>query len=167
MSTGTVISLNETSGDPATDSVYVTLALSSANSYSRSDIVVKKGGVYKIVLQKYDDAGNPVENSLYEIYKNFSYSKEYDLNVEETDIDPSKALLAEIAQKGNGVLVSDLQSPDEILDGFVTEIAKTYDPRLAFIIAAIVLFLLDIAVRKFKFKWLHEIIRERKNKKSQ
>lgn len=109
----------------------------------------------------------PWENSLYEIYKDFSYSKEYDLNVEETDIDPSEALLAEIASRGNGVLVSDLQSPDEILDGFVTEIAKSYDPRLAFIIAAIVLFLLDIAVRKFKFKWLHEIIRERKNKKSQ
>lgn len=108
-----------------------------------------------------------MENSLYEIYKDFSYSKEYDLNVEETDIDPSEALLAEIASRGNGVLVSDLQSPDEILDGFVTEIAKSYDPRLAFIIAAIVLFLLDIAVRKFKFKWLHEIIRERKNKKSQ
>ena len=49
----------------------------------------------------------------------------------------------------------------------MTEIAKSDDPRLAFIIAAIVLFLLDIAVRKFKFKWLHEIIRERKNKKSQ
>lgn len=167
LETGTVLSLNETSGNPETDSVYVTQALSSANSFSRSDIVVKKGGVYKIVLQKYDEAGNPVENSLYEIYKDFSYSKEYDLNVEETDIDPSEALLAEIASRGNGVLVSDLQSPDEILDGFVTEIAKSYDPRLAFIIAAIVLFLLDIAVRKFKFKWLHEIIRERKNKKSQ
>ena len=36
-------------------------------------------------------------------------------------------------------------------------------PSLA--VAAVVLFLLDIAVRKFKFKWLHEIVRERKNGK--
>jgi len=35
---------------------------------------------------------------------------------------------------------------------------------MALIIAAIVLFLLDVAVRKFKFKWIHEIIRERKEK---
>lgn len=73
--------------------------MSSANSYSRSDIVVKKGGVYKIVLQKYDDAGNPVENSLYEIYKNFSYSKEYDLNVEETDIDRRRRCLPKLPKR--------------------------------------------------------------------
>ena len=49
------------------------------------------------------------------------------------------------------------------------EIAKTlkrsYDPRIPFIITALVLFLLDIAVRKFKFKWPHEIIRDAKAKK--
>lgn len=42
LETGTVLSLNETSGNPETDSVYVTQALSSANSFSRSDIVVKR-----------------------------------------------------------------------------------------------------------------------------
>ena len=31
-------------------------------------------------------------------------------------------------------------------------------------IIAIVAILLDIAARKFKFKWLHEIIAEKKNK---
>ena len=31
---------------------------------------------------------------------------------------------------------------------------------------AIVLFLLDVAVRKFKFKWIHEIVRDRKAKKA-
>ena len=28
------------------------------------------------------------------------------------------------------------------------------------------LFLLDIAVRKFKFKWIHEIVRDRRTKRS-
>ena len=34
-------------------------------------------------------------------------------------------------------------------------------------ILAIVCFLIDIAVRKFKFKWPHEIIREMKQKKEE
>ena len=50
----------------------------------------------------------------------------------------------------------------EVFDSFEKTIKKTADPRLAFLIIAIVLFLLDIAVRKFKFKWIHEMIRDRK-----
>ena len=42
----------------------------------------------------------------------------------------------------------------------------TIDPRIAFMIALIALFLLDIAVRKFKWKWIHEIIRDKKAQKS-
>ena len=33
-------------------------------------------------------------------------------------------------------------------------------------ILVLVLFLLDIAVRKFKFKWIHELVRERKEKRA-
>ena len=33
---------------------------------------------------------------------------------------------------------------------------------ITFIISVIALFLLDIAVRKFKWKWPHEIIRDKK-----
>jgi hypothetical protein len=42
---------------------------------------------------------------------------------------------------------------------------RSYDPKIPFIIAALTLFLLDIAVRKFKFKWPHEIVRDYKAKK--
>jgi hypothetical protein len=34
------------------------------------------------------------------------------------------------------------------------------------IITALALFLLDVAVRKFKFKWPHEIVRDIKAKKA-
>ncbi len=166
LSDGSVVSLNDTTGNPASDLVYVTLALGSSNSYSRSDFIIKKSGIYRIVLQKYDAQGNPVEGTMYEMYKDFSYSAEYNYYMEETEVDTGKILLTEVAKRGNGSLVADLESPDEILDGFITDIPKSYDPRIAFIIAAIVLFLLDIAVRKFKFKWIHELIRERKDKKS-
>ena len=46
-------------------------------------------------------------------------------------------------------------------------IQRVYDPRLAFMITAMVLFLIDILVRKFKFKWPHEIIREYRAKKAE
>ena len=43
---------------------------------------------------------------------------------------------------------------------------KTYNPTLVFMIIALVLFLLDVAVRKFKFKWPHEIVQAWKEKKA-
>jgi hypothetical protein len=44
------------------------------------------------------------------------------------------------------------------------KIPDDYDPRVPLIIIALVLFLLDIAVRKFKWKWIHELVRARKEK---
>ena len=52
-----------------------------------------------------------------------------------------------------------------MFDSFEKTIKRTADPRLALLIIAIVLFLLDIAVRKFKFKWIHELVRDRKARK--
>ena len=57
----------------------------------------------------------------------------------------------------------------EVFANFVTSIPKSFDPRYLFMILALVLFLTDVAVRKFKFKWPHEIVRafrdKRKDKK--
>jgi hypothetical protein len=44
---------------------------------------------------------------------------------------------------------------------------REYDPRILFLILVIVFVLLDIAVRKFKFKWPHELIREHKQRKAE
>ena len=74
-------------------------------------------------------------------------------------------MLEDLAQKGDGARVEDLKNPWEVFDNFVTSIKHTYDPRFLFMILSIILFLTDIAVRKFKFKWPHEIIRDYKNKK--
>ena len=52
-----------------------------------------------------------------------------------------------------------------VFDNFDKTIEKVFDPRYLFMIIAIILFVTEIAVRKFKFKWLHEIIREARDKK--
>ena len=68
-----------------------------------------------------------------------------------------------IANDGKGSVVTD---PAEVFASFSDTVKKEYDPRIIFLILSIAFVLLDIAVRKFKFKWIHELIRERKNKLS-
>ena len=68
-----------------------------------------------------------------------------------------------LATDGKGMVVTD---PAEVFESFSQTIKKVYDPRVIFLILAIIFVLLDIAARKFKFKWPHEIIREYKQKKA-
>ena len=142
---------------------YVKSPLTESNNYSRCNFVIKEGGVYQIILTKYNADGTVAATLT--TYKSFAYSEEYDTYIEESNTQ-LKARLDELAERGNGVRVQDLEDPKEIFEGFVTAIDKTFDPRFIFMITALVLFLLDVAVRKFKFKWLHEIIRDYKKKKN-
>ena len=59
---------------------------------------------------------------------------------------------------GGGVI----KDSEEVFRNFVKYNHRKFDPRKLFMIMSLILFLLDIAVRKFKFKWIHEIIRDRK-----
>lgn len=168
-----VTSMNTvTPGDAATLrelSCYVTTALDSSNNYSRCNFVIKGNGTYKIVLTKYDALGKIVQvdskDVTVEIYKSFSYSEEYDSFTEANDA-AVKSNLESLAERTKGVMIADLEDPWEVVDGFVTAIPKIFDPRFLFVILAIVLMLADIAIRKFKFKWPHELIREYKEKKN-
>lgn len=147
----------DTNGD-----CYVTVAMTKENNYSRCNFVLKRSGLYKIVIIKLDADGN--ELARYEIFKEFSYSKEYDVTLQANEAD-YRNNLDRIAANGNGVVIANLKDPVEVYQNFVDAFDRVFDPRIVFIIIAIVLFLLDIAVRKFKFKWLHEIIRDRKSQK--
>ena len=145
------------------DDVYVTTFLSGANRYSRCNFVVKTSGLYRIEIRKRNAAGEVVATA--EIYKAFSYSSEY-FKEEETEGSADGAiLLTSLAERGGGKTIAE-DEPFNIFTRFVTELNRVYDPRIAFMITALVLFLLDIAVRKFKFKWIHEIVREHKEKKA-
>ncbi|MBO5481621.1 MAG: VWA domain-containing protein [Clostridia bacterium] len=142
---------------------YVTLAMTEENKFSRCGFVLKESGVYKIVLIKYDASG--AEMGRLELYKSFAYSKEYDsFLMAEEEITPQEKLTA-FAEKSGGKNIQSLDDPFEIFEGFITDIDLVFDPRMLFMILAIVLFLLDIAVRKFKFKWPHELIRQYREKK--
>ena len=55
----------------------------------------------------------------------------------------------------------------DVFDNAVKYLHIIIDPRIVFAIIIGVAFLLDIAARKFKWKWPHEIIRDRRRANEQ
>ena len=153
------ISISDMSNN--TDYAYTVMALNADNNYSRAKFVLKENTTYQIVVTKYDKDGNQLAKNA--IYKSLPYSKEYDtLNEDMINYEDNMKSLARL---GNGSYIVDLNDPHEIIDSFDVNLVSTFDPRILFSILIIILFLIDFAVRKFKFKWPHEIIRDHKNKK--
>ena len=130
---------------------------SAGDYYSTASFVARVPGYYTIRVQKKDANGEVIAETT--VYKAFSYSAEYDYFVDE---DESELFLADMAQNGDGAAIV---APGEVFDNLIRLLDRSFDPRILFAILIIVLFLLDVAVRKFKFKWPHEIIRDHKEKK--
>lgn len=157
------ISLNSPA-EEVRDDVYITSYLSAENNFSRCNFVIKTTGIYRIEIRQRNAAGEIVAEA--SIYKGFAYSAEYS---EWTDTDgsaDSTQLLTDIAENGGGRVILE-EEPWSVFEELNPVIQKVYDPRIAFMITAMVLFLIDILVRKFKFKWPHEIIREYRAKKAE
>lgn len=127
-----------------------------AESNRRFTFSITEPGLYEIRIIATDEDGNIL--SEIPIYQAFSYSKEYDTF--STDTEDGARLMEGLAQTSGGKEIGD---PVEVFGSFRKTLSKTFDPRIILIIVAIVLMLLDVAVRKFKFKWIHEIIKERKD----
>jgi Mg-chelatase subunit ChlD len=134
-----------------------TLSAGAGEGYSRFTFAVTTPGMHEIVIQKKNAEG--VVLSSHTLYKLLSYSQEYNAFY---DRDAALALAELIAANGNGDV---LNEAIEVFDDATKYLERTIDPRIAFLIIIIALFLLDIAVRKFKWKWPHEIIRDKKTHK--
>ncbi len=159
MPDGTEVSLNQTG---AGDGWIVKRGLSAANRYSVCDFIITKSGIYTIVIEKVDAEGNVSVSA--SVVKEFSYSKEYDVEYDKTE-EELRATLGLLALNGKGTAIDETANVEDVFKEFITKLTTVYDPRLLLVILAILLFLLDVAVRKFKFKWIHELIREKREKK--
>ena len=135
------------------------VSIQTLESGRRFNFIIKDAGLYEIVIKKLDEAG--VELSRVVLYEAFSYSQEYNTFTDRRPI--GEELMTLLAEQGKGSTVGD---PAEVFASFLPTIKKTVDPRIVLLILSIIFVLLDIAARKFKFKWPHEIIRERKLKKA-
>ena len=135
-----------------------TFTAGATDGFSRFTFAVTTPGIHEITVNKRSADGTVIATTT--IHKVLSYSQEYNVFA---DTDVAAALCATIAKYGEGEVIN---TAYEVFDDATRYFDRTYDPRIPFIITVIVLFLLDVAVRKFKFKWIHEIIRDKKNKKA-
>lgn len=104
-------------------------------------------GKYAVTLQQYDDAG---EIATLETAATVSWSPEYE--VFDWD-DPSQTLRQLCAMTG-GTLVN---SPQELLAQRIDDMYIRYDPSFALAVAASLLMLLDIVIRRMKPRFLSGI----------
>ncbi len=124
----------------------------------RFGFAIYQPGIYEISVSRYDENDNLICETV--LYKTFSYSQEYNSFTQKEPI--GTELMDVLATDGNGTVIDDVLT---VYSGFAKVIPLQFDFRMLFLITAIVLVLTDIAVRKFKFKWIHELIREHKEKK--
>lgn len=145
---------------PAADGSVATQTLTPSENegFSRLTITIKEPGVHEIVVQKKDAQGVVIAEA--NTYKAFSYSQEYNVFIAPEE---GEEMMANLADSGEGMVISD---PLQVFEVMVKFLHRVIDPRIAFIIIAICAFLLDIAARKFKFKWPHELVRDYKAKKA-
>lgn len=140
------------------EEVLTPIEMNAENGFTRTTFIVNQPGVHDIVVRKIDANGDTVaETSTYRV---FSYSKEY----EALSAGDGEAFLGELAAKGKGIAIENYW---EVFEGFEEVIHRIVNPRLWLCLIALCLFLCDIAVRKFKFKWIHEIINDRKEQQKQ
>jgi hypothetical protein len=124
--------------------------------YSRMSFATKETGMHTILVQKLDADGRELAYTT--VYKSLSYSKEYDAFA---DQEAAAALIAALSADTEGIAITD---PMQVFENAVDYLHVVIDPRITFAIIIIACFLLDIAVRKFKWKWPHEIARDRKRR---
>jgi hypothetical protein len=155
MQEGDYIELTVTSpGVGGEEGMVQTITASSNDSYSRLAFAVTTPGLHEIKVTRKSADGAVIAETT--IYKALPYSQEYNLF---TDPEEAEALIQALAQHGHG---SVLEEPIEVFENALKYIHKIIDPKIVFMITALALFLLDIAARKFKWKWPHEIIRDKK-----
>lgn len=140
--------------EAAIDRYNGTVPVTSLGDNVGFDFEITCGGLYQILIEKKDANGNTTADRT--LYKTFSYSEEYNAF---RDAEEGSTWLSSLADSGNGVVITD---PVEAYAGFVKTYPKQTDPRVVFLTVAIICILIDVAVRKFKFKWPHELIREHK-----
>ena len=105
-----------------------------------------------------DESGNVIATTT--TYKALGYSKEYDCF---RDTEAAEETMINLAVYGKGTVI---EEPWEVFENAVKYVHNVINPKIFFTILALCLFLLDIAARKFKWKWPHEIFFGKKKSKN-
>ena len=134
-----------------------TLYSSPNEGFGRLSFTITQPGVYTIEVTRKDSEGNVIASTT--TFKSFSYSQEYNVFYDEQ---AAREFMAGLADDGGGFVIT---QSHEVFENVVKYLHEIIDPRILFMVIALAAFLTDVAVRKFKFKWPHELIAEMRKKK--
>lgn len=138
------------------------LTSDSGNKFSR-DFVTREPGLYRIEVIAKEDGEEVAKKSA---YTTFSYSDEYDTFIESNE---KSTVLDELCrstftesngEKINGRLIPSSAGYENTADRLISRIDTTINIQLPLLIIALLLFVLDIFVRKFNFLWPHEMYKK-------
>ena len=152
------VTVTSPSLDGISDPTSVVYYPEEGSGQTRVNFTATVPGQHKILIEKVNEDGTVASQRT--IYKSFSYTEEYN---EFTDYQACADLMAKLAEAGEGAVIAK-DNPWGVFDNLEKYLHVLINPRVAFLIISLVLFLVDIAVRKFKWKWIHEVMRERKIK---
>lgn len=144
------------------------------------DFHTEDPGLYSIVITGtiIEKDGNGTQINQIDVdktsYTTFSYSDEYDTFYNLTEkINALGEVCNETYTENNGtqekgtIQYYDSIGEEDSINNMITEINVVTNFQLPLMIIALILFVLDIAVRKFNFLWPHEIIAKMKHKKEE
>lgn len=140
--------------NPLGETINIDLYRQTLNTLT-SNFETKIPGLYQILITKLDANNNVI--STHKTYTTFSYSKEYDAFYNDSEV---FNYMKELTEYGNGDILFEL---DNIFSLESQTEQINHDPSLILFIMALILFLIDIITRKFKFKWPHEWFKNKEN----
>ncbi len=128
-----------------------------------SDFRMMEPGLYTVSFLRLNSSQEVLDSTPPYAYVTFSYSDEYDTYY---DAELSRSVLADICNSANG----EVYYPDE--DGSIPSIfsdeaqfsSRTIDPVFALMLAALILFILDVCARKFHFPLPHDLFKKKEEK---
>lgn len=138
--------------DPFGVKSQVDLIKQTSNTFtSKIDTLIP--GIYEVEITKLNHLGAVLSKHITQT--SFSYSKEYDGFYSDYEIFDN---MKNLAKTGSGDILFDLEGI------FSEEAQKKHheiNPNLVLFIMTLILLLIDIVTRKFKFKWPHELFRKK------
>lgn len=139
---------------PNNETKTVDLKLTAANTYSAEIPNYGEEGLYKINIVKTIGSRETIEYS----FTTFSYSMEYDAFY---DNDENYEFINKLCKNSKGIVYT---LDDDIFSNEIMLRTEIINPQIMLLTIALLLFLLDIIVRKFNFKWIYDILKKRSKK---
>lgn len=139
---------------PDKETITLELKLTAANTYSCEIPNYGEEGLYKVDIIKTIGNRQTIEYS----FTTFSYSMEYDAFYDSTE---NYEFVEKLCQQSKGTVYT---LDDNIFSNEIMYNVQINNPQITILVIALILFLIDIIIRKFNFKWILDFLAKERNR---